>query len=143
MKKIINGKVYDTEKAKCMGFDAGGDGFHSWREDLYKKRTGEFFLYGQGGAATKYAHYVDGNNAWSEGEKIIPMPYDKAREWAEAHLEADEYENIFGLPDEDDGGMQTLCINLPTVLAEKARINAAKQNISLSAYISIILKDIE
>ena len=143
MKKVIKGKLYDTEKAKHIGTAAGGDGFHAWEEDLYQKRTGEFFLYGMGGPATKYAHYVDGNNAWSGGDKIIPLPYDKAREWVEEHLTADEYEEIFGLPDEGTDERQTLCIQLPADLMGKIRANATEKGITLTAYITDVLRTIE
>ena len=51
MKKIINGKVYDTDTAKLIGsWDNGiyGD-LDSVSEDLYRKRTGEFFIFGHEG----------------------------------------------------------------------------------------------
>ena len=60
MKKIINNKLYDTDTAKRLGYDGGGDGFDSWTEELYKKRTGEYFIYGEGGARTRYGEFVDG-----------------------------------------------------------------------------------
>ncbi len=48
MKKIINGKRYDTETAKLIGSDgySNPSDFNYWSEDLYQKKTGEFFLYG-------------------------------------------------------------------------------------------------
>ena len=54
MKKIINGKVYDTASAKLVGeWDNGryGRDFGRCAEELYQKRTGEFFLHGSGGAS--------------------------------------------------------------------------------------------
>ena len=139
MKKIIKGKVYDTEKAKYVGSAAGGDGFHALKEDLYQKRTGEFFLYGMGGPATKYAHYVDGNNAWSGGDKIIPLPYDKAREWVEEHLTADEYEEIFGLPDEGEE-VAALNIQIDAALMARLRARAADERLSITACVKEILR---
>ena len=139
MKKIINGRVYDTEKAHRLGYNGGGDGFHSWHEELYQKRTGEFFLYGEGGPATKYAYYVDANNAWSGGNKIIPMTVETAMEWAEENLTAEEYEQIFGLPDEDAEPV-TLCIQLPADLTAKLREGASKSDSPLGKYITSLLK---
>lgn len=98
MKKIINGKKYDTETAKKVGYacaNAPRNDFSFWEEELYKKKTGEFFLYGHGGPATGYAKPC-GNNAWQSGERIYPITIEKAKEWAERHLDADEYEEIFG-----------------------------------------------
>ena len=97
MKHIINGKVYDTEKAKYLGVDSYSNpsDFHYWCEELYQKRTGEFFLYGKGGPMSRYAERIE-QNGWSGGEQIIPLTYDKAREWAEEHLRVEYYEEIFG-----------------------------------------------
>lgn len=98
MKQIINGKKYDTATAKEVGYYYNnysvGD-FHYYRENLYKKRTGEFFLYGVGGPMSKYA-VTEGNNGWSGGERITPLTEEEAREWVEKHLNTDEYEEIFG-----------------------------------------------
>ncbi len=52
MKKVIDGKVYDTETATLKAewenmYDARN--FNYVEEQLYQKKTGEFFLYGYGG----------------------------------------------------------------------------------------------
>lgn len=98
MKKIINGKKYDTNTAKEIGryvsYGSWGD-FRHYEETLYQKKTGEFFLWGKGGPMTKYAVAVD-TNSWSGGESIIPLTLDGAKEWCEHNLTADEYEKIFG-----------------------------------------------
>lgn len=98
MKQIINGKKYNTETAKEMGCWSNnysyGD-FNYCRESLYRKKTGEYFLYGVGGAMSKYSQSC-GQNSWSGGEKIMPMTESEAKRWAEKHLTADEYEEIFG-----------------------------------------------
>ena len=98
MKKIIAGKKYDTETAKALGEYWNGFGFNDFAyvsETLYLKRTGEFFLHGVGGASSKYSQRI-GNNSYCSGERIIPLSEAEAREWAEEHLECDEYEKIFG-----------------------------------------------
>ena len=141
MKKIINGKLYDTETAKQVGTWSNNlsyRDFNNMSESLYRKRTGEFFLYGEGGPMTKYAQST-GQNSWSGGEMIIPLTIAAAREWAEQHLTADEYAEIFGMPDEDDGERTTLCINLPANLAAKIRDNATEAGKSMSAYLAQVL----
>jgi len=97
MKRIINGKRYDSETARLVGkFSNPGSGrdFQHYVESLYQKRTGEYFLYGIGGPMTQYA-VSTGQNSWSGGSKIIPFTADEARDWAEEHLTADEYEAEF------------------------------------------------
>lgn len=98
MKKIIGGKMYNTETAKFLGMDCNHRSitdFYYFSESLFVKKTGEYFLLGEGGAASQYASRVD-SNCWGSGRKIIPLTVDEAREWAENHLDADEYEAIFG-----------------------------------------------
>lgn len=118
MKKIIGGKKYDTETARFIGEDGFSNqrDFNHWSEDLYQKRTGEFFLYGEGGPLSRYAE-VTGQNEWSGGEKIIPLSYDSAREWAEKHLDADDYESVFGEITEDDS-KRPLTVSIQTEVFE-------------------------
>lgn len=101
MRKIIEGKMYDTDTAKCCGrysFGEFGD-FHYVREELYQKKTGEFFLHGEGSLVSRY-HKLDERNMWVGGENIVPLWDDDAKEWAEKHLDVDEYIEIFGPVDE-------------------------------------------
>ena len=101
MKKIIAGKKYDTNTAKILGsagYSHPGD-FSFWTEQLYRKRTGEFFLYGVGGPMSKYSRSVD-CNTFTGGEEIIPLTVKEAQKWAEKYLEVEEYELIFGACEE-------------------------------------------
>lgn len=98
MKKIINGKKYDTETAKKLGSwsnHCGYSDFNWCEETLYIKKTGEYFLFGEGGPMSEYAEAC-GQNQLCSGARIIPYTVEKAREWAEMHLDADVYESIFG-----------------------------------------------
>lgn len=140
MKKIINGKVYDTDKAKELGTysNAGGwNDFNHYEETLFQKRTGEFFLFGKGNADSKYAELI-GQNCWSGGRKIMPMPYEDARRWAEEHLDADEYEEIFGVVDES-GEKTTVTLSIDSGKWESAKREAAKKGIGISEYIESLL----
>ena len=98
MKKIINGKKYNTETAKKVGgaySRLSRRDFSYWEEELYKKKTGEFFLYGSGGPASRYSKAVD-MNTWSGDERIIPLTEEKAKKWCEKNLDVEEYEEVFG-----------------------------------------------
>lgn len=105
MKKIINGKRYDTDTATQVAEWESGypNDFSYFCETLYKKRTGEYFIFGHGNAASKYATSA-GNNTWAGGSALIPLTYDSAREWAENHMDADDYEAEFGEVSEGDEG---------------------------------------
>lgn len=140
MKKIINGKVYDTDTARELGSwaNAGhwGD-FSHMEETLYRKKTGEFFLHGEGGAMTKYAKAVE-QNSWSGGSRIMPMSFSEARAWAEEHLDGDEYEAIFGEITEDDSKVQ-VCYSLAVSTVETIKRRAAELGITASAYLDQLI----
>ena len=136
MKKIINGKIYDTATAERAGGwsnNRSTSDFSYCSEDLYRKRTGEFFLHGEGGPMSKYAVSC-GNNEWGYGKQIIPLSYDAARKWAEEHLPADRYEAIFGEVGEDES-RAAVTLSLSASAIQKAKRAAAQQGVSLSAYI--------
>lgn len=138
MKKIINGKRYDTSKAKEIGYwsnNLSNHDFNHCDEWLYKKRTGEYFLYGEGGPMTRYAERV--GDMWGGGSEITPLSYEDARQWAEEHLDADEYEAEFEIPD-DDKIVTSISLNPTTYQRLKRR--AAAQNKSLGEIIDELVK---
>lgn len=122
MKKIINGRRYDTDTATMMGeaSHGGRNDFSFFSEELYKKRTGEFFLYGEGGPASKYAVSA-GQNSWSGGKKIEPLTLAEAQEWAEENLEGEEYEDIFGAVEEDKDQVSTWVLSSIKEEADRLR----------------------
>ena len=102
MKQIINGRMYNTETAKMLGSDSNGlspRDFGYTYEELYKKKTGEYFLYGEGGPNSCYSRSV-GQNCWSGDSRIVPITEEKARAWGEKHLWVDDYIEAFGEPEE-------------------------------------------
>ena len=49
MKKIIDGKIYNTETAEKIGFYCNGEsGFGRFHETLYKTQKGRYFTHGEG-----------------------------------------------------------------------------------------------
>lgn len=135
MKKIINGKVYNTETATRVGFyEVGFQGDIDYvSEELYRKKNGEFFVYAEGGAATSYAT-SRGSDGYAAGEAITPMTYDEAAQWAEQHLNGEEYEQIFGEIEENDDPVQ-IHISMTAAESEIIKRNAAQAGMTVSAYI--------
>lgn len=135
MKKIINAKVYNTETANRVGAWDNGyftNDFNYCSEDLYQKKTGEFFLHGEGGALSTYASHEGYMTGY--GERIIPMTYDEAAQWAERHMTGEQYEQIFGEVSEDDTTVKTM-ISTTAAEIEIIKRNAAKSGMTVSAYI--------
>ena len=138
MKKIINGKVYDTDTARRMAESRRHAGEScEVRETLYRKRTGEYFLHCEGGPSSQYGKH-QGDNAWGWGEKIIFLKYEAARKWAEEHLDADTFAAIFSLPDEDAEDAR-LNICLPASIMAALKVQAAREAVSVTALVTRIL----
>lgn len=98
MKKSVKGKTYDTATAEHLaGYENGPSNDFSYiREDLYRKRTGEFFLACEGGPKSRYG--VRRGDEFYYGEKMIVLTEDEAKKWAEnRNFSAKEYEQMFGL----------------------------------------------
>ena len=70
MKKVINGLLYNTDTAKEIGVLDNRSIFNRKIESLYRKRTGEYFLY-------------EKNNRY---ELITPLETDEALAWINEHL---------------------------------------------------------
>ena len=134
MKRIIDGRKYDTETAtfvaSCDNGRSIGD-FEYVGHWLYRKRTGEYFLRSEGGANTRYA--VQDGTGWAGGSVIEPMRYDDARAWAEEHMGADEYEAEFGEVPESDGEDVVLSVRVSPATRERLRRMAAESGRSQGA----------
>lgn len=79
MKKIINGKLYDTEKAESFGS-------RTQTATLYRRDDLSYFI-----------HFTDTNMA---DDQIQIITEDEAKEWAMKNLSAEEYLTDFGAPEE-------------------------------------------
>ena len=135
MKKVIKNKIYDTETARrCGEWDNGRytSDFGYCSETLYQKKTGEFFLHGKGGAMSSYAKHSGNESSW--GEQIMPMTYKEAAEWAEEHLDGDEYIGIFGNPEEDSSRI-VIHISIRKDTHDKVKRAAAMTGKTVSEYI--------
>lgn len=142
MIKIIKGKKYDTNTAlKVAEWDngLGRSDHHAIFEIMYKKRTGEFFLYGEGGGLTGYSERVGNLFGW--GEKIIPLTVDAAKEWVESRLDGGEYEKIFGNLDEIDG-RKVVSLSLSTTNIEKLKTISLEKELSMSALVDKLIEDL-
>ena len=97
-KDNINGVAYNTKTAETIAHNGSGrDVSHSderwFTETLYRKKSGEFFLYGSGGIFTKYAKQT-GLNSWERSEAILPLTEDEAKQWAMNNLGDEGYRDI-------------------------------------------------
>lgn len=102
MRKIINGKMYNTETANNVAtyyYNTTSD-FDRFHEELYQKKTKEFFIYGSGGARSKYSYHNISDNSWCGSSDIIPISENEAKEWLCSHNFINTYIKLFGEPEE-------------------------------------------
>lgn len=119
MKRIIRNKVYDTDTAMMIGsefsIDEHGDPQNERR--LYRKKTGEFFLYGHDGA-------------------IKPLTYEDAETWARMYLSSFDFNFYFGEPDDEDAGTEVMTISIPANVARRIRMEAQRTGATISGTIA-------
>lgn len=142
MKRIIGGKKYDTNTARQVGEWGNGYGYTDFQhaaETLYRKRTGEYFVHGSGGPMSRYAKPYPGGG-WQGGDELVPLTYDQAREWAEEHLEADEYEAEFGEAPEGDGEEQRV-VRLSGKAAAWIRREAMRRGVTMADVVDGLLPE--
>ena len=97
MKKIIEGKLYNTETAMWIGNASSSlsvTDFNWFEEDMYRTKRGNWFLAGHGGPLSHYAEKC-GLTGWNSGEKIIPLTEEAAKKWCEQNLSDEEYMELF------------------------------------------------
>jgi len=100
MKKIINGKRYDTEAKHTTKVASHGDGyvgdFHHWQEDLYRTGHGNWYLVGEGGALSRYSEPVCGGGMGGTSDVVVPLTETEAQRWLEEAGETEAVEQYFG-----------------------------------------------
>jgi hypothetical protein len=97
MRKVSGGKIYDTKKAEVVAEWSNHyyrNDFHYCEETLYRTDKGNWFLYGEGGAMSKYRE-PSGSNSWGGGEGITPLTTEEAYAWLEEHDRVKEIEEYF------------------------------------------------
>ncbi len=140
MNKVIRGKRYNTETAKLVGTWEANEPENSdfWeKEELYQKRSGEFFLIGQGGAQTQYARFSMGGES-KPGIELRPIEPEEASDWAEEHLTADEYEALFG-PVAEDGSRGRITLTLLNSTIDTVRREAQRRKMNFNEYLEKLI----
>jgi len=100
MRKVIDGKIYDTEIAELIGrYNNIGkevqsmSDFHYWEASLFRTKKGQYFLAGQGNALSQFGETGQGFSIG--GSKIIVLDEREALRWAERYLDSEIVERYF------------------------------------------------
>lgn len=133
MEKIIGGKRYNTETAALVGCWDNGlnrDDIEWKRETLYKKRGGEYFIFGEGGSTTRYAGRVS----------IIPIDYDQAQAWVLRHLDKETYKREF--VSSGDSEPVNFLVRAPKDVVDKYKRLMAQRGLTSGELLAELLKTI-
>lgn len=153
MKKRINTLMYDTDTAKKLGdlwSDYAPNDFRWWHEALYKKRSGEYFLFGEGGPMSQYSKfaYQGGPEDVTGGEDITPLDFEEARKWYENANNDDEkfapnevYEREFETDNLTDDPVDTYSIRLHKSTKIKLQRMAQQQKTDQSKIIENLINN--
>jgi hypothetical protein len=136
MNKVIGGKRYSTETAKKVAEwenTDNRDDSHWYKEELFRKKNGEFFIHGQGGKESKYRR-ATGIDSWVGDEKIVPLKYDEAKKWGEEALDQDKFQSIFGDPAAGEPSVVT-SFSLSKVVMLKLKRAAGDRQMTISQVI--------
>lgn len=139
MEKIIKGKRYNTATAEAVAeheYLYRSD-FEWVHEILYQKRTGEYFLWGEGGPKSKYRKKVE-QRVFVDGEGIKPLTIDEAKAFVEKYGTPEEYEKLF-IIDEWDDETVPLNIYLPTPTFQRLKMASVEQKISMTQLVSELI----
>lgn len=142
MYKVINGKRYDTETARKLGeWDNGTspDNFKWISETIYKTKSGNFFLHGEGGPLTPYATVSGNDTGW--GKKITPLSEEQARAWSEDRLSGEEYDRIFGTDEFEESEFVQISATIPEELKTKMDEIRKRTGETTSEFLSRLIKE--
>jgi len=135
MRKIISGKAYDTKTAtRIASWDNGyfANDFQHCEEVLFRTPRGGWFLYGHGGAMSKYSKSYGNDRGGSE--QIEPFTPEQARKWLEEHDCTKALEYHFGQVEDaaDDAGYDFKLRGIPAGTHEKIKAEAEKTGRSMN-----------
>lgn len=144
MRKVINGITCDTDHAQQLGSARSGrigDPRH-WSEALYRKRAGDYFLYCEGGAASRYSVATAHAGHRIGGRTIVLLTPEEARSWAKRHLSAEKYAEAF--TGQEPPRSLGIRLQFPPDIADRIRAAAARKDIKPLRWCeAAILKQIE
>ncbi len=85
-----------TQQSLLMECILESEAFEEYKADLYKKKTGEYFLYESGGPMSRMAVNVSYNEV-TGSENITPLTVSEVKKWLEDNNLAEAYEKLFNV----------------------------------------------
>lgn len=124
VKRIIDGKTYNTETATQLGGWADGES-RTYGDYLYQTRFGAFFRY----------TFLDGADE-DDHDTITPLTPDEAQKWLEEKMSWNPnlIESLFGEMPEGGAGEVKFTLRMPESLRDRLAARAKENTQSLNAW---------
>lgn len=126
MKKIIDGREYNTETAQLIAQDSFAQGtISATTRYLYRKRNGEYFM---------YIHY-DCDLVTDKYSHIDPLDTDYAQLWAKGLLSEEAYNELVS----GGNAKVKLTLNVTAETRERLKVLAANHKCSISDIVDALV----
>lgn len=102
MKKIIDGKRYDTDTAEKIAKWSNNyypNDFHYFEETLFRTEKGAWFIHGEGGGLSPYAENYGNSRGYGSDLRVLTPA--EAKNWLENRDFPEIIEEHFGTEIED------------------------------------------
>lgn len=126
MKKVIDGREYNTETAQLIAQDSFAQGtIFGTHHILYRKRNGEYFMF------IRY----DDDLVRDKMSEIEPLSTDYAQLWAKGILSEDAYNELINGGD----AKVKLTLNVTAETRERLKVLAANHKCSISDIVDTLV----
>lgn len=146
MKRVVEGKTYDTDTAKVVAKDTYEGDDAEVVEWLYVTTGGAFFVLEE---KSYLADHQDSMGQWLDSKgrvpqtkhRIMPLDADDAREWLNNAIQAEVLDQtVFVVPDEataedQEGRTVTFTLRIPEQMRDKLQKSAKAKGVSMNAYL--------
>ena len=142
VKRIINGKSYNTTTSLLVFHTKGQDEpmdilgwglYYPSEAELYRTRHGAFFL-------LKRDQHKNYHDDFGFENVIEPYTDDEALKWMELNC-PEQIEDYFGEMPEAGSSEVNISLRLPKVLSDKAKKIAKSENLSLNAWLNLVIRN--
>lgn len=140
MKATLGTRTYNTNSAKLLlsGSNQNLSDPSSYCEDLYRKRTGEYFLYCRGREASKYRKYNQSTGQWVSSEIIMPISLHDAKEWVKDHYGDQKVTELFTVK---PGGRRMISAYISSEAKSRLENAASERGVSQASIIESLIND--
>ena len=147
LKRVIDGKAYNVKTAVSLAIydDPQSQRYEAVHEELFQTRSGAYFLAGAGATYSPWSYKLRDCNDYIDGHGLLPMSEKMAKEWLEIRGLTDNYDEIFGLDDEEENQNNRkecpIVLRLPCVITDRLARIADEKDCSRQQLLKNMIED--